>query len=173
MNDSKDPKWLAYLYRNHSFDELVRWTRLMRYFRFHRAIGGHANDGDELLCALRSRDDADVSEIFTELGIPVREVDAQEVDSALRAGRPNRYGANNQWLSRIAQPGTIVISGVSVSVYVRAEQTELSLSGASGDYFQVDELDVHNALRVETAMAGVANRVVLPPRAGEHCFSIP
>ena len=113
-----------------------------------------------------------MTEIFSELGIPVCEVDAQEVDSALRAGRPNRYGANNQWLSRIAQPGSVVIAGVSVGVYVRAEQTELSLSGASGDYFEVSELDVHNALLIETAMTGVAKRVVLPPRPGQHCFSI-
>jgi hypothetical protein len=172
MDDSNDPKWLEYLYRSHSHDELVRWTRSMRYFRFQRAIGGHANDGDELLCALRSGNDADVVEIFSELGIPVREADAQELDSALRAGRPNRYGASNQWLSRIAQPGQVVIAGASVNVYVRAEQTELSLSGAAGDYFEVSQLDVDNALRIEAAMAGVANRVVLPPRAGQHCFSV-
>ena len=106
MGESNDPKWLAYLYRDHSYDELARWTRSLRYFRFQRAIGGHANDGDELFCALH------------------------------------------------------------------AEQTELSISGASGDYFHVDELDVHNALRVEVAMTGVAKCVVLPPRPGEHCFSI-
>jgi len=170
--DLDDPRWLAWLYRNHSYDELARWTRTLRYFRFKRALGGHANDGDLLLCALRSQNDDDVAEILTCLGIPVRPLTDEEVESDRRMNRPNRYGARDQWLSRIAQPGLVAIAGVSVSVWVCAEQTELSLSGASGDPFEVDELDVQNALRIEAAMTGLAGRVVLPPQPGEHCFSL-
>jgi hypothetical protein len=172
MSDSDAPKWLAWLHRNHSREELLGWTRSMSYFRFCRALGGHANDGDELVCALSSQNDADLVEISSALCIPVRELDPEARDAAERAGGPNRHGSQTQWRSRLAQPGQVVLAGVSVFVYVRATQTELSLSGAAGDPFEVTDLDVQNALRIEAVMGGVAHRVVHPPRPGAHCFSI-
>ncbi len=168
--EPQDPKWLAWLYRNHSHDELTRWTRTLRYFRFQRALGGHANDGDLLLCALRSQNDADVTEICTALGISVKPLAADALESGREMNEPNRYGARNQWRSLIAQPGLVVIAGVEVSVWVCAEQTELSLSGAAGDPFEVTELDVQNALQIETVLTKLVDRVLLPPRTGEHCF---
>jgi hypothetical protein len=48
-----------YMYRTHSRAELERWALRLRYFRFVRAIGGHANDPDSLVLRLRCGDDAE------------------------------------------------------------------------------------------------------------------
>ena len=57
--------WTRYLHRDHAADELRDWARRLEWFRFCRAIGGHANDGDQLLVALRC---TDPSTIWTALG---------------------------------------------------------------------------------------------------------
>lgn len=57
--------WTRYLHRDQSADELRGWARRLKRFRFCRAIGGHANDGDQLVVALRC---ADPSTIWTALG---------------------------------------------------------------------------------------------------------
>jgi hypothetical protein len=44
MEYPKDVKFARYFFREHSFDELEEWTRSMHFFRYCRAIGGHAND---------------------------------------------------------------------------------------------------------------------------------
>ena len=141
MDANQDPKWLAYLYHRHSQTELTDWTRQLRFFRFCRAIGGHANDGDELLCAVRCADDAARAALFGALGL--------------------------------SQTGRVVLAGVTVFCSVRLGRLELSLFGAAGDPYEVTQADVDNALRVEPLLEPHAANILVPPRAGEHCFSPP
>jgi hypothetical protein len=47
-------EWEQYLYRQHSRASLALWVPTLRFFRFCRAYGGHNNDGDRLLVALRT-----------------------------------------------------------------------------------------------------------------------
>jgi hypothetical protein len=47
-------RWEQWLYERHSKAELAVWVSTLRYFRYVRAVGGHANDGDELVVLLRS-----------------------------------------------------------------------------------------------------------------------
>jgi len=69
MADEQDAKWLSYLYREHRQAELEEWTRELRFFRYCRALGGHANDGDELVCSLRCPDPATQSRLLAALGL--------------------------------------------------------------------------------------------------------
>jgi hypothetical protein len=62
-------RWQDYLYRSHSEAELADWARRLDHFRFCRAIGGHANDGDALLVALRYSSAADLESLWRELGV--------------------------------------------------------------------------------------------------------
>ncbi|EFC46149.1 predicted protein [Naegleria gruberi] len=57
------------MYRFHSKEELVSWTNRMRYFRFVRAYGGHANDGDTLLAKFSFETTQKVSEFLQSLGV--------------------------------------------------------------------------------------------------------
>jgi hypothetical protein len=47
-------RWEQWLYERHSKAELAVWAPTLRYFRYCRAIGGHANDGDQLMVVLRT-----------------------------------------------------------------------------------------------------------------------
>jgi hypothetical protein len=140
MEYPKDPKYAAYFFRRHSFEELRAWTETMRFFRFCRAIGGHANDGDLLVAAVRVESQADLAAVAAALGI------------APRAGQAE-------------------IAGVRCFVAVHPGQLELWLSGAAGDAYEVSEEDVLNAVKIEAALASVADRVIDPPMAGERCFT--
>jgi hypothetical protein len=42
----------AYLFRDHPRETLASWCRRLHHFRFCRAVGGLANDADELVLAI-------------------------------------------------------------------------------------------------------------------------
>jgi len=172
MEQAQDPKWQGWLYRQHSFNELSEWTRALRYFRYVRALGGHANDGDQLLCALRCASDADFLRLMSALGLEPKPLPQAELERARHANSPNRFGPSKQWLSTFEQPRNVTLAGVPVFVYGHAEQLELSLSGAAGDPYEVTRTDVDNAARIEQSLGALATDVVLPPRPGPHCFAI-
>jgi len=62
-------RFRTYLFEHHPEDEIRRWALSFTYFRFCRAYGGHANDGDQFLAALRYTDEADFLSILTSLGL--------------------------------------------------------------------------------------------------------
>ena len=64
-----DPRWEKWLYETHHPDELHAWAIRLRYFRFCRAIGGHANDGDHLRVALRSETEPALGKLFKDPGV--------------------------------------------------------------------------------------------------------
>lgn len=45
------------------------WARRLRWFRFVHAVGGHANDGDQLSLVLRYADPDDLRGLLRELGV--------------------------------------------------------------------------------------------------------
>ncbi len=45
-------RWEQWLYERHGKAELAEWVPTLRYFRYCRAVGGHANDGDQLVVLL-------------------------------------------------------------------------------------------------------------------------
>ncbi|WP_052733131.1 hypothetical protein [Hymenobacter terrenus] len=73
------PRWLDYLFHRHPRAELRAWGRRLRYFRFCKAIGGHANDGDQLLAALRYADPADLRQLLMQLDLPVAAVGSVKI----------------------------------------------------------------------------------------------
>jgi hypothetical protein len=70
---SVDKKWEQYLYGSHSRAELWAWARELRFFRFCRAYGGHANDGDSLRVELRHHGEQDAQQLCAALGFEDRE----------------------------------------------------------------------------------------------------
>jgi hypothetical protein len=175
MDYPKDPKYAAYFFRRHSFEELQAWTERMRFFRFCRAIGGHANDGDMLLAALRVESEADLVAVAAALGIALRELPADTPAPVpgriYRGDELARFPSRIDGHPRFEQPGTITLAGVRCFAWVFPGRLELQLSGAAGDGYEVTEEDVRNAVTIEAAMAPVADRVIDPPLKGERCFT--
>jgi hypothetical protein len=133
--------WEQYLYARHSREELHAWARRLRYFRFCRAIGGHANDGDRLLLALR-HDGPD---------------DAQALCAQLDAAATGR--------------GHHLIAGIPVFAWTYEQTVTLSMSGAAGDFYSVTELDVVNAATLESLIEPLRGRIIDPPFHDEHCLA--
>ena len=141
MSGAQDPKWLAYLFRQHSEAELTEWMRELRFFRYIRALGGHANDGDMFLAALRCANHEDLPRLLTALRLSA-------------SGHVQIAGAK-----------------VFVYWQTHEQKLELHVSGAAGNPHEVTRADVDDALRIEQYLEPLASHIVVPPRVGQHCFS--
>lgn len=53
MESTLDDRWLRYLFESHSEATFRNWAQRLKLFRFFRAHGGHANDGDSLDVSFR------------------------------------------------------------------------------------------------------------------------
>jgi hypothetical protein len=130
-----------HLYRRHARKELSAWARRLTYFRFCRAVGGHANDGDQLSLALRYDGEADALALYVKLA------------------------------GGIVEPGCVQLRGVSVLLLRQKRALTLSLFGADGDAYEVSELDVAHAEALEPHIVPLAARLIDPPIDSEHCIS--
>ena len=164
MKDLDDPKWVEYFFRPHSRAELEEWTSAMRCFRFCRAIGGHANDPDILLCALQVDSEAALIHLTRALGIPLREVPAVGQGWAGRS-RPTPIEA----YPRFTQPGRVQVAGVDCFVWVGQDRLEISVFGAASIPYEVDLHDVEDARKIEELLAPFADRAIDPPN--DRCFT--
>jgi hypothetical protein len=167
MRKLDDPKWVDYFFRAHSRAELEAWTSVMRFFRFCRAIGGHANDPDSLLCALRVDSEAQLVHLTGSLGIPLHGVPAFGHSSALGRNRPTPIEA----FPRFIQPGRIQLAGTDCFAWVGQDRLELSVHGAAPIPYEVDRQDVENARKIEELLAPFADQVIDPPDE-DRCFTI-
>ncbi|WP_139925345.1 hypothetical protein [Hymenobacter sp. DG01] len=146
--DTHDPRWLDYLFRRHSRAELGTWARRLQYFRFCKAIGGHANDGDQLLVALHYTDEADIRQLLAQLGVAV--------DSS--SGFP-------QFARRVMLAGQ--------QVWLRAQKPpeprlEISLFDQDNPY-EVTTRTVAAAEAVEKILGFCQPRIIDPPWLAPHC----
>jgi hypothetical protein len=66
---SPEARWRGYLHEAHSEQTLRRWARRLSIFRFCRAYGGHANDGDQLLAVFRYASIPQLLDVLRQLGI--------------------------------------------------------------------------------------------------------
>jgi len=173
MKDPLDPKWAAWFFRTHGREELARWTASMRFFRFVRAIGGHANDGDTLEVALRFDSEGDLIALATGLGIVLREVPAVRDERRKRAHRTREFDelpCRIDGHPRYLQPCLVELDGVQCFAWIYPGSLVLRLSGAAGDPYEVTEDDVRGALLLEARIAPFADRVLDPP-SPERCFT--
>ncbi len=61
-----------YLFERHSVDEVRAWNRRLRFFRYFRAYGGHANDSDSLDVAISYHGEQDLLAVLESVGIRPR-----------------------------------------------------------------------------------------------------
>lgn len=133
-----------------SWAEVGGWVRRLRYFRLCKAYGGHANDGDHLLAALRYADNVELSQLLAELRLPLLK----------------------DWTMRYQSPGRVRLAGQPVYVSVRdtpTQQLEFSLADPEKIY-EVTPRVVAAAQAVEEVLVPYESRVVDPPQADSHCI---
>ena len=168
-----DDRWLAYLYERHSRSVIAEWALSLRFFRYCRAHGGHANDGDRLLIALGVGDRADLERKFEGLGIPLKVLPEDEPTPVPgRSYRGDEYAKFRPRIKQypeIQQPGHVRLSGVAAHAWVERDRLAISIANEA-DPYEVTEAAVSGAGRVELLIAQLAEAVIDPPEDTRHCI---
>lgn len=169
-----DKRKRAYLFENHSVETIRGWYERLRFFRYFRAYGGHANDGDSLDLAIRYEGEKDLIDLFARLGIepvryecePEQPVPGQSYPGTEFARFPPLV-PGTRW---IRQPGRLSIVGTEAHVWCYGDHVLVSAGGAS---YQVSEETVCAAEAIEAAVdfTSIMDRVLDPPRATDHYIS--
>lgn len=161
-------RWKQYLHESHPEETLRDWAQRLFLFRFFRAFGGHANDGDALTVAYSYRDAGQLEEALTGLGIELHRYKEKppqaQIGVSYRGDDFLKFPSIIPGTTWIAQPGQCVIAGVKVFIWCEADRVRISV----GDRYDVTEADVRNAEVVERALKSIPLERVDPPLDSNH-----
>ncbi|MES2674549.1 MAG: hypothetical protein V4660_09930 [Pseudomonadota bacterium] len=128
-------RWKQYLFGQHPESELRSWALRLKYFRYFRAHGGHANDGDSLDVAFSYSSTDELLNIFNEIGykpLIYSKIPPQPVAVVSYTGDEwSKFSSlipNAQW---IKQPGHCEILGVRVFFWCENGSARISTNPAS------------------------------------------
>lgn len=136
-------------------------------FRFYRAQGGHANDGDTLTLGLRyNGSEEDLLAMFAALGIAVQRYGPdtpQPVPGHAYTGEEfQRFPALVYGHPSIGQPSHVRLHGVACHVWAARDQVEITIQSEL-DVWEVDDAAVERARMLEAHLEPLAGRVIEPP----------
>lgn len=163
------PHWRAYLFEVHSEETLRAWARRLQLFRFCRAYGGHANDGDSLLVAYAYRSESELRGFFDAFGLSLVAHSAAppqaEPNVSYSLEEYRKFPSLIPRTTWLQQPGHCQIAQQAVFAWCSGEQIQLSISHG----YDVTEADVQRAEHVEQALRDVGLPRVEPPLPSRHC----
>lgn len=162
-------RWIQYLFAEHDEKKLRKWARRLKFFRFFRALGGHANDGDSLDVAFAYNEPAQLGTFLADLGVDLVKFDAPPPQPL--PGVAYQGEAFLQFPSLIddtlwQQPGRCDIMGIEVFIWCHAGVVKISLH----DGYAVSEQNVRDAASIEKLLAGVVLERMDPPADSRHYF---
>ncbi|KAA0022339.1 hypothetical protein [Antrihabitans cavernicola] len=166
----KDSRWHQYLFEQHSPDRLQTWARSLRYFRFCRAYGGHANDGDQLLVAIGFDGVDDLLSVCDGLGITLAAPGgpAPVTGVTYTGAEWAKLAFPIQAFPQFAQPGWVRLADHNVHVHVGHD---VRISAADEDErYDVTETAVAAAQRIEGLLAPIQGRIIDPPQNDRNCI---
>ncbi|HKP39617.1 hypothetical protein [Mycobacterium sp.] len=170
---SDDSRWRSWLYETHSAVELHEWALRLHYFRFCRAFGGHANDGDQLRVALNAPTETELRNLFTVLGVPAHAIAPDTPDpkrgTAYTLAQYAVFPSRIDRVPTISQPGRVQIAGHNAFAWAHDGRLTFSLSDDDAP-FDVTERTVDAALAIERRLLLVATEVLDPPLDNRHCI---
>jgi len=145
-------RWNSYLLESHTEDTLRSWAKRLSLFRFFRAYGGHANDGDSLDVVFRYRDCEQLRGFLATLGVLLVEYDEMppqpEPGVSYRGEEFANFPSlipNTRW---VQQPGHSIVAGQRVFIWCGKDTVKISIS----DDYWVSEENVVAAEAVERVL---------------------
>lgn len=169
---NEQTRWELYLYEHYSKEEMGRLARSLEYFRYCRAYGGHVDDGDRLLVAIRFGTEQELLEILAQLEIPVTRLPPTNPVPVPGVSYPGTEFAKFipavKAFPNIAQPRQVSLRGINVFVWIDAAQIRLEISDPL-DRYCVGAEAVHGAQVVEPLLAQLQAKLIEPPLDGKHC----
>ena len=164
--------WKSYLLQSHSEDTLRSWANRLSFFRFFRAYGGHANDGDSLDVAFRYRDIEQLRSFLATLGVSLVEYEDMPPQPEPGVSYPGDEFAkfpslipNTKW---VQQPGHSIVADNRVFIWCGQDTVKISIS----DGYWVTEKNVVSAEAVERAL-GASNLERIDPPANTRNYICP
>ena len=168
-----EDRWQRWFHERHPMPELARWACGLRYFRFCRAVGGHATDGDLFLAAVRYRSLGDLLGVFAALGIEPVRVPADTPQPVIGQSYPGDVFAAFPFLvtghPTVVQPGHVRLAGAAAYVWAGADRVEIHVADEAERY-DVTEAAFEAARRIEALLAPLAERLADPPGPDRHCL---
>ncbi len=156
-------RWKSYLLETHTEDTLRSWAKRLSLFRFFRAYGGHANDGDSLDVAFCYRDFEQLRGLLAMLGVLL--VEYEEIPPQPERGvsyRGNEFAnfpsliPNTRW---VQQPVHSIVAGQRVFIWCGKDDVKISIS----DDNRVSEENVVSAEAVERVLEASNLERIDPP----------
>lgn len=153
------PSWL---FARHPKEEIKRWVYGLDYGYFHRAVGGHANDGDYFSIDFYYKSKRDVLRTMSKLGIKLYKI--KEGDPIIKPGVPYNSEEFHRFKNPIddfpeyEEPGLTYISGVRCVCSIHRGEIRLSFSGHN---YELSEKDFQEVKKIEQLVKskGLANKV--------------
>ena len=161
--------WFEYFFERHSKDELKKWAKELSFFRYFRAYGGHANDGDSLDLAIKYRDENELIDIFGLMGINIIKYDSKPEQPIL--GKTYSFKEfdkfpslipNTKW---IKQPCETFLCGIKVFIFCSEHVIKISVNSKSYDVIQED---IENAKKLEQFINTLRINIIDPPFETKH-----
>lgn len=162
-------RWHQYLFESHDEATLRNWARRLNLFRFFRAYGGHANDGDSLDVAYRYDSIQGLRDFFAFLDMALVEHSERPPQPVPGVAYPGdeyaRFPSLIPGTKWIEQPGHCEIAGRRAFIWCTEGQIKLSL--ASG--YVVSENDVASAEALEPVLREAPLARIEPPIDNLNC----
>ncbi|RYX97237.1 MAG: hypothetical protein EOO28_05250 [Comamonadaceae bacterium] len=163
-------RFQQYLFERNPEAQLRDWAMRLGRFRFCRACGGHANDGDSLEVVFPYRTPDELEQFLLALDIEV--IRYGEKPMQPQPGKPYRGDTLQQFVSLvpdtcwIRQPGRCRIVGEDVFVWCDGKEIRISIGA---DYIVTEE----HALAAEAVEEALADAPLCskdPPIDSHHCI---
>ena len=147
-----------YLFEEHSPAQLQAWAQRLQRFRFCRAFGGHAGDGDTLRLHLRTHSVEDALGIVAAVG------------AEPRANPVNPDMPRSEVAPGVEQPGWSTIGDTTLFIWINPASLEFSVQDVD-DIRAVTHAAVEAAERIEARFIPFADRIIDPPIDTWHCVA--
>jgi hypothetical protein len=158
-----------YLFERHSESELRDWASRLNYFRYFRAYGGHANDGDSLDVAISYTSTESLLELFKLLRFEptiFREKPPQPISGVSYSWEEySNFPSLITGTEWIQQPGHCELFRVKVFFWCESGVAKISSSPASYD---VNITHVISAEKLENEFKKLNLDYIDPPNDTDH-----
>jgi len=164
----------TYLFERHTISEIRSWYGRLQYFRYFRAYGGHANDGDSLDFAIKYRNENELLQILSRLSLKIDRFDKEPErpisGKSYTLKEFERFPSIIPSTKWIKQPGRCTIHGNEAFVW--ATDDRIIVSAGNGHYEVTDDT-VERAVRIEHSLdlKEFKNWFIDPPKDTLHYIS--
>jgi hypothetical protein len=170
---SEASRWQDWIFERHSREELAVWAPALKCFRYCRANGGHANDGDELKVAIRFGSEEELRSQFEALGIPLEEMPAVAprpvAGAAYRGDEWAKFLPFVDSLPHLRQPSHISFNKIPCHVWIYPQKWELCIVDPAYPY-EVTSRSIEHARAIDPLFKSIGNDIVDPPLDNKRCI---